>query len=80
MLRALACTLALLGCSEISDLTEPCKSNSDCTNGRICDPTGECIVECYLDTECDAGVCAFNRCRPPEDDDGPADAGPDAAD
>ncbi len=73
MRALLPLALALLSCSDLSGLDRPCTSDLQCPDNRVC-VAGECVVECYLDSDCDAGTCTFNRCRAPE-----ADAGPDAA-
>ena len=82
--------LALAGCSTPITAAPNCVTNSQCPGDQSC-VEGACVVQCFLDRECDPGArCEFNRCvapladaRPPEPDttvviDAAADAGADA--
>ena len=64
MVRMLICALVLLGCSDLGDLTNKCTTDQNCDLGRVC-VAGECVVECYLDSDCSEGACVFNRCELP---------------
>ncbi len=76
--------LCLMGCSELASPSSTCSSNVSCPDNLVC-VNGDCIVECYLDSDCDAGTCNFNRCRGPVGQPGdavvlPADAASDGGD
>ena len=68
ILRAICCLLTteLVGCL----VTEKCYSDLDCGGAEVCSASGDCELQCLLDSDCDASfgtqyVCEDHHCVKP---------------